>query len=216
MLQYLRVRQLMTRTKGGRRRLRLFGCACCRRVWEALPSESSRRAVEQVERFVDESRDRAALATARRLAAQGHSQAGNRWKSAAWAACRITDHQAWLAAGAWRHASGKQTTTLIHTTPEQELAAQAALLRCLFGNPFLPSPVLAADLFTWHLLAWRDGLLVTTARRMYDARDFTELPVLADMLEDAGCKDEQVLAHCRGPGPHARGCFVVDGLLALN
>jgi hypothetical protein len=33
------------------------------------------------------------------------------------------------------------------------------------------------------------------------------------MLEDAGCSEPQVFEHLRGPGPHARGCFVIDLLL---
>ena len=48
------------------------------------------------------------------------------------------------------------------------------------------------------------------ARGIYDERAFDRLPILADALQDAGCEDEQVLAHSRGPGPHARGCWVVD------
>ena len=39
------------------------------------------------------------------------------------------------------------------------------------------------------------------------------LPLLADALEEAGCDDRVVLDHCRGPGPHARGCWVVDLVL---
>jgi hypothetical protein len=37
--------------------------------------------------------------------------------------------------------------------------------------------------------------------------------VLADALEEAGCTDADILSHCRGPGPHVRGCWVVDLLL---
>ena len=37
--------------------------------------------------------------------------------------------------------------------------------------------------------------------------------MLADALDDAGCSDAGVLAHCRGPGEHARGCWLLDGLL---
>jgi hypothetical protein len=36
---------------------------------------------------------------------------------------------------------------------------------------------------------------------------------LGDALEEAGCSDEEILAHLRGPGPHVRGCWVVDLLL---
>ena len=48
---------------------------------------------------------------------------------------------------------------------------------------------------------------------MYDARDFGNLPVLADALQDAGCELPDVLNPCREPGPHVRGCWVVDLVL---
>jgi hypothetical protein len=54
---------------------------------------------------------------------------------------------------------------------------------------------------------------IVLARRMYDSRDFSAMPILADALQDAGCADEAVLSHCRGEGPHVRGCWVVDLLL---
>jgi hypothetical protein len=51
------------------------------------------------------------------------------------------------------------------------------------------------------------------ASHIYDSRAFDRLPILADALEEAGCKDAEILAHCRGPGPHVRGCWVVDLVL---
>mgnify|MGYP001076712257 FL=1 len=39
------------------------------------------------------------------------------------------------------------------------------------------------------------------------------MPLLADALMDAGCDHEEILAHCRGEGPHVRGCWVVDLVL---
>ena len=45
---------------------------------------------------------------------------------------------------------------------------------------------------------------------MYEDRDFAGMPILADALEDAGCTDADILGHCRCPGPHVRGCLVVD------
>jgi len=49
---------------------------------------------------------------------------------------------------------------------------------------------------------------------MYESRDFAPMPVLADALEEAGCDDAAVLAHCRDPqAPHVRGCWVVDLVL---
>ena len=40
------------------------------------------------------------------------------------------------------------------------------------------------------------------ARAIYDGRRFDELPILADALEEAGCTDAAILAHCRRPGGH--------------
>jgi hypothetical protein len=61
--------------------------------------------------------------------------------------------------------------------------------------------------------AWRTSTAVALAQQMYDSRDFSTMPILADALQDAGCDNADVLAHCRGPGPHVRGCWVVDLVL---
>jgi hypothetical protein len=63
-------------------------------------------------------------------------------------------------------------------------------------------------------LSWRDGLLVDAARRVYEARDFADMAVLADMLDEAECADTEILGHLRGPGPHVRGCWALDLLLS--
>jgi hypothetical protein len=48
---------------------------------------------------------------------------------------------------------------------------------------------------------------------MYDDRTFDQMPALADELEKAGCDNLDVLGHCRGPGPHVRGCWILDAVL---
>jgi hypothetical protein len=60
---------------------------------------------------------------------------------------------------------------------------------------------------------WRTDTAVAIARTMYDAREFGAMPILADALQDAGCEDEVILAHCREPGLHVRGCWVCDWVL---
>jgi hypothetical protein len=84
------------------------------------------------------------------------------------------------------------------------IGERGALIRDIFGSTtaqpgFHPS--------------WRTEAVFALARGMYESRDFGPMPVLADALEDAGCADPDVLAHCRGDGPHVRGCWVVDLVL---
>jgi hypothetical protein len=95
-----------------------------------------------------------------------------------------------------------------------ERAAQAELLRCIFGNPFRPATVNSA----W--LTWNDATIPRLAQAAYEQRsmptghlDSARLAVLADALEEAGVTDAWLLEHLRGPGPHVRGCWVVDLLL---
>jgi hypothetical protein len=78
------------------------------------------------------------------------------------------------------------------------------LLRDIFGNPFRPVAINPA---------WRTPTVFTLATGIYAEGAFDRLPILADALQDAGCDSAEVLDHCRGPGPHVRGCWVVDLLL---
>jgi hypothetical protein len=64
--------------------------------------------------------------------------------------------------------------------------------------------------------SWRTSDVVALARGIRAEDAFDRLPILADALQDAGCDNEDILNHCRGPGPHARGCWVVDGVLGLS
>jgi hypothetical protein len=88
-----------------------------------------------------------------------------------------------------------------------ELVAQCQILHDLIGNPFRPLHIAP----TW--LSWRDGTVPQLAQGIYNDRAFDRLPILADALEDDGCTDLDILAHCRQPGEHVRGCWVVDLLL---
>ena len=61
--------------------------------------------------------------------------------------------------------------------------------------------------------SWRSQTVQQLAAAIYDERRFEEMPVLADALEEADCWDEEILSHCRKPGLHVRGCWVIDLLL---
>ena len=65
-------------------------------------------------------------------------------------------------------------------------------------------------------LAWNLGTIPRLARGIYEAREWASLPILADALDEAGCDDEPILRHLRYPGPHVRGCWVLDLLLGKS
>jgi hypothetical protein len=91
--------------------------------------------------------------------------------------------------------------------PHVEWMRQADFLRDIFGNPFRPvsfSP------------EWRTSTALALASQMYESRDFSAMPILADALQDAVCDDEDILAHCRSEGAHVRGCWVVDLVLGME
>ena len=81
------------------------------------------------------------------------------------------------------------------------------LIRDIFHNPYRPVTFASA----W--LSWNDRLIPRLAKSIYDDRAFDRMPILADALEEAGCTDTDILNHCRQPGEHVRGCWVVDLLL---
>jgi hypothetical protein len=205
------------RRKVGRRKLRLFGCAYSRQVWDVMSDARSRAAVEFAERMADGEVGTAGLSVLRDDAAKAASEAGF---------CRQTNRFDWdapgsRAASAASYALSKQPLACVlshwamrhHMEPgdaayrawRDGLQEAARLFRDIFGNPFRPV-ALAPE--------WRTSAAVSLAREMYQSHDFGAMPILADALEDAGCEDTDILAHCRGRVRHVPGCWVVDLVLA--
>jgi hypothetical protein len=77
----------------------------------------------------------------------------------------------------------------------------------IFDNPFGASDIDVAR------RPYNHGTALRLAQDIYEHRAFERLPQLATALEQAGCTNNEALSHCRSPGPHARGCWVVDILL---
>jgi hypothetical protein len=185
------------------RQLRLFAVGCCRRVEEKITLPRSAEAISDAELYADGRLGRHELSRVREavLAEQKASENVAGWSivSVALGAINGYDPECWDT-----YANAQQASLLISDDYPAEWAAQASLLRCIFGNPFCPvsfSP------------AWRTDTAVSLARQMYEGRDFSAMPILADALQDAGCDNEDILNHCRGGGPHVRGCWVVDLVL---
>jgi hypothetical protein len=218
-------------SKASERRLRLFACACVRRVWSLLFEPASRRAVEVAERIADgtagtpeltragDEADRVANQLATRSFRDFEGCSPALWdarNSAAYAALNTTrpafqaaDCCSANAASAVFHAATDSGAPSSAAARDAEHAAQCRLLRELF------TPLVCPVRLDGSVLAWENGTVGKMARTLYEERAFDQLPALADALEDAGCADAEILDHCRAREPHVRGCWVLDMLLAL-
>jgi hypothetical protein len=203
--------------RAGQRKRHLFACACARRALRLQPNELLAEALAIAEQLADgvaaeEARERGLQAFRTFRSTQQNEELGTNISAAVHHALNASTAEAvnnasrcgiWAAiADVRRRRPG--SVARVSYTPEH--VAQAALIRCLFGNPHrvvrLPPEV----------LAWNDGTVVKMARAIDEARSFEQLPILADALEEAGCEAE-VLNHCRQGGEHVYGCWIMDWLL---
>jgi hypothetical protein len=179
------------RGKASERKLRLFAVACCRQDIDLMENAFNRLTLEASEDNAEGQVSRKELKAIRR---------------AAWEALDDSEPKAaWEAAGsrAWEAVSA----TLWRLGPFSDKTCQVALLLDIFGNPFRPVTLDPA------VLTWNGGTVPKLAQAIYDERRFSDLPILADAIEEAGCSEPAILTHCRSEGPHVRGCWVVDLIL---
>ena len=225
-----------SRGKASDRKLRLFAVACCRRIWDFLPTDACQRAVEIAERYADDQAANRELSSAWSAVAASAEEEGIKvfdpyeqenieWGdipggSAVMAsiellgerdvdAAHVASHAALeVAWDAGRLRKGKEAAQLAFDNDYAvERIAQTMALRDIFGNPFRPVTIDPA----W--LTWNDGTIPKLAQAIYDERAFDRMPILADALEEAGCTNSGILDHCRQPAEHVRGCWVVDLIL---
>ena len=199
------------RGKASDRKLRLFGVACCRRIWQWINHEECRQAILSSEKFAD------GVATLQECNAANDAASVIADTSKEFLAVASSCAVSWATstgpngwdADTWSLLSAMQTaayhTALVHEDQSPERAEQAGLLRDIFGLiPFRP--------VTLHP-RWLTSTVVALAEGIYQDRAFDCLPILADALEEAGCNNKDILDHCRGPGPHVRGCWALDQIL---
>jgi hypothetical protein len=210
--------------KASDRKLRLFACACCRRIWPRIPDRRSRRAVEIGENYADGQSDFIELEEAFTSADRVHSSYSSPFPE--------MQLMAWDALDAARQAAHPEMRGLADGTASsaameeakgtsefwkefaKKQSQQCILLRDLFGNPFRPLFISSSA------LTWNDDIIPRLAKAAYDERilpagtlDNARLLILADALEEAGCSDDQILTHLRSGGDHYRGCWPIDLLL---
>jgi hypothetical protein len=203
--------------KASARKFRLFAVACCRVVWHPLIDERSRVAVEAAERFSD-----GLLAEGERkeiFSSACNTSTAVRRSPDAWTETVLRlrrqhpPDKLWRASIMAAFTVGKgagEAEGLIRWAEGNPVdgVTQSRLLCDIFGNFFRP--------ITLNPLHWLTPKVVALAQTIYVDRVFDRLPILAVGLEEAGCTDQAILDHCRGPGPHIRGCWVVDLILGKN
>jgi hypothetical protein len=172
------------------RRLRLFAVACCYQVWDKITDPRSRRAVEVAERFADGEATRDELDAA-------FTAVDDLWQE-------DQGNLVGLARYAVHHDAvyAVQYITRPGLVDVPSPAAQADLLRCIFGNPWKPvnycrcAPDVGAV-----PCEWCADILTPTVRslatRIYAERDWDMMPGLSDELEMLGCADAGLLGHLR-------------------
>jgi hypothetical protein len=189
---------LYLRGRASGRQLRLFAVACCRRGWDRITVSALKELVERVEQYVDRPTSEAEWREAFRSVPSDYFTAYVAWPDALRAALTVSH--------GWRGLEGRRR----QTRHRREPAAQCSLLRDILGNLFKPLAIAPV------VLGWQGGTVVKLAAALYEGRRWEDMPLLGDALEEAGCTDQAILDHCRGPGPHARGCHVVDAILARS
>ncbi len=195
------------RGRASDRKVALAAIHACRTLWNLCPLESLRTGLTICERYAE---GRSSPSEVTRLlvvlvsrfqtfdfAASDPDHRGKR--DVVFAILSLVDAISGQAFGMEQDLSQRAQWLIPHGT------GHAHVIRDIFGNPFRPivfSP------------AWRTDTAVSLAKGMYESRDFSAMPILADALQDAGCEQTDILNHCRDEKQvHVRGCWVVDLVL---
>jgi hypothetical protein len=195
------------------RKLRLFACSCCRKVWSLLTDERVKRLLLTSELFADGMATSQELESAIRASVEFEQENQDEDLPAAYAVINAST-EGYIDAG---EVCDKLSDAFFSQLPvnkesfeanQKEVGRRMAELSVhahdIFGNPFRPVSFLPE---------WRTSTVLALATGIYEEKAFDRMPILADALMDAGCSNEDILSHCRGPGPHTRGCWCVDLIL---
>lgn len=188
--------------KATERKLRLFACACCRRIWQIMAYDEEREAVEVLERYLDGLLDDFDLRHAYDvLDGSGDTRAGPAYyalhrydftECAEAAAFAVFEHSLFV--------NHEEATAQAAEAAERQ--QQAILLRHLVGNPF--HPCRASD-------SW-PAIVLQLADALYNGEDCGL--ALHDALVEAGQPD--LADHFRQEQTHPKGCWVVDLVLGKS
>jgi hypothetical protein len=196
--------------KASARKVALFSIACCRRVSSRIANGKLITVLEALEDVIDGRAPKHNIATMRQDA-----QADLKWAQEKRGLSEAELFERYLISaclgeiGKLRGALSLanwcvQIANLCPSDGPPEQEEQAHLARDVFSAVWCASPIPS------------NAVAARMAEAAYVTSDFQNLPILADALEEAGCNRAEVLDHCRTPGTHVRGCWVVDLVLGKD
>jgi hypothetical protein len=210
------------RDRATARKKRLFACGCCAGMWAGAPHEAAEHAIRFGERVADRCAVGEEFHLDEVMNAQQRAGAGSDPLTAVRLlyvlSCVLPDPLSLFSQTpptSFRDKlmeAPRRVIRWFRGTPPAPTDEQRArhtpwlpTIRCVFGNPFRP----VAFFPQWHT-----DTTLALARQMYESREFSAMPILADALQDAGCDNTDILDHCRDVNAtHCRGCWVLDLLL---
>jgi hypothetical protein len=190
------------------RRIRLYDIACCRDLKQLLPEQASLDGLDWAERFADGSASRDEAYDKIKNASEGaylnystfycfkrdslfeedgEKRKNKQFEEVAWFAYYVMHYESFMP----DYSNFADHRNLLSVRQVHEV----------FGNPFRPVTLNPSRL---------TSTVLDLATGIYADGAFDLMPILADALQDAGCDNEDILNHCRQPGDHCRGCWVVD------
>jgi hypothetical protein len=205
------LRELPPRDRISDRKLRLFACACCRKL-EKYVEPICVESIVRWERLADEGVRKTdypqALGDAYSSLRGPYTEPEPQTPEYLGSCCCLNLN--------WDTKNVPASVDAIITDTQRagiEYAELARMLRDVVGNPCRRVVTKRTHYRLRQWRAWNEGTVVRLAQSMYDSRCFDEMPILHDALSDAGCDNLDILEHCRTDGGHIRGCWVVDLLL---
>jgi hypothetical protein len=205
------------------RRQRLLGAAICRGLLPLIDCPEVQSAIEVIEQFADTGKTKAALRRTRQsIQVLRMTQGDGRLQG-------ISSQLLFVVQVAASENAPAQTLsvaigTLGSSSEVEEI--RKGLFSALHDVTGLNSTKILSGISdqdtSWDIaqgksipIDHRTSTVLALARQMYDSRDFSAMPILADALQDTGCENDLILDHCRDPdGIHARGCWVVDCVIS--
>jgi hypothetical protein len=197
--------------KTSSRKLQLFACASCRRVWPLFKCALCREAVALVEQIADGGERRDRVVSLEKELENDYEVVSDRKPYVDNAVTRAALCALYAPQGAvdwWTWETVRSTAQAVDGSrlgeptekgDDEERRGQTELLRHIIGNPFRPYPAPPS---------W-PSTVVQLAESLYDGQDCAF--ALHDALLEAG--HAELAEHFRSEQWHPKGCWVVDLIL---